>query len=148
METKTATLDRRRPIIRPMAGELSPLKTVLSFIVISRLKLGSDQPVDAGEATGTPAEPGVLAPEPHVTPPDARVNKESAADGSTTPRAAWADDRLGYWPVHDRGGALSAYSGHGDRGMLGVLARIELNEADGKKLDNGLPANALRPKEH
>jgi hypothetical protein len=59
----------------------------------------------------------------------------------------WADDRLGYWPVHDRGGAMSEYAGAGDRGMLGVLARIELNEEDGRKLEAGLPEHPLQPRD-
>lgn len=59
---------------------------------------------------------------------------------------AWVDDPLGYWPLHDRGGAMSEYHGPGDHGMLGVLARIEMNEDDGRPLGEGLPHDALRPK--
>lgn len=57
---------------------------------------------------------------------------------------AWADDRLGFWGVEDRGGSLGDYAGASSGEMLGVLARIELNEEDGRPLDDGLPPDALR----
>ena len=59
----------------------------------------------------------------------------------------WADDPVGYWPVHDRGGAMSEFAGSDDGGMLGVLAQIELNEDDGRTdLGHGLPDDALVPR--
>jgi hypothetical protein len=67
------------------------------------------------------------------------------AERDTWPQ--WADDRLGYWPTHDRGGAMSEYAGSGDDGMLGILAQIERNEEDGRKdLGHGLPPDALQPR--
>src|SRR3954469_2557075 len=76
----------------------------------------------------------------------APVKKTLESDETpSAPWPEWADDRLGYWPVHDRGGAMSEYEGPGDRGMLGVLAQIEMNEEDGAEPDAGLPADALQP---
>lgn len=58
----------------------------------------------------------------------------------------WVDDRVGLWPVGDLGGPMSAYAGPGDAGLIGVLARIELNEEDGERdLTKGLPKNPLQP---
>ena len=58
--------------------------------------------------------------------------------------------RDGMWPYGDptaHGGSRGEYTTGEDRnGMLGVLARIELNEEDGKDLLDGLPKDALTPK--
>lgn len=59
---------------------------------------------------------------------------------------AWVDDPQGYWPVHDRAGAMSEYQGGGDGGMLGVHARIDFNIERGKDPMDGLPEDALTPK--
>jgi hypothetical protein len=59
---------------------------------------------------------------------------------------AWADDRTGFWPENDRGGATTEYRGPGDRGVLGVIVHIEMNEEDGRPLNTGLPPNGLSPK--
>lgn len=126
-----------------MARSVSHLKATLSFIAFSLLKLGSGEPATA-ETTGVAGDPVAASPsgEARASLPEDR----NGDDNSTAEWPQWANDRLGYWPLHDRGGGLSEYAGPGDRGMLGVLARIELNEEDGKKLDSGLPAHPLRPK--
>lgn len=55
---------------------------------------------------------------------------------------AWAADRLGYWPLHDRGGSMSDFQTREPPGILGALARIELNEEDEKKsLLDGVPTH-------
>lgn len=57
--------------------------------------------------------------------------------------------RDGMWPIGDpnaHGGSMGVSSTPESKGMIGVLARIELNEKDGKDLNDGLPENALYPK--
>jgi hypothetical protein len=74
-----------------------------------------------------------------------RQRKGKLVNRSTAP--AWADDRLGYWPVHDRGGSMSDFQVHEQPGMLGALARIELNEEDQKKdIFDGVPKGVIERK--
>jgi len=58
----------------------------------------------------------------------------------------WVNDPVGLWPVRDRGGPMSTYAGPGDAGLIGVLARIELNEEDGVDPCQGLSKDPLDPR--
>jgi hypothetical protein len=76
------------------------------------------------------------------------VRRERDGDANTASEPPpWANDRVGYWPVSDRGGPMSEYIGPGDQGMIGVLAKIELNQEDGRDPGAGLPDDPLQPRE-
>jgi len=73
--------------------------------------------------------------------PEGAARYEKVADH--IPSSGHPEDD-GYWPLYDEGGGMSEYDGPGDAGMIGVLAKIEMNEEDHPEdLAFGLPEGGL-----